>query len=123
AIATMAGAVVAHHQAALDRWNAVLIAAGQHPVVDPPSDLKASFDGLLARAPDGVALARLALQLEQTLSDTYLAAVAGLQSPEAVTLAGQLQAVDQEHAATLHYLLGGYPAPGSFQTTEKAVKV
>jgi hypothetical protein len=109
-----------HHQAARDKWNGILSSAKAQPVTDPPATLKATFDGLLARASDADGLARLALQLEQIVSDTYLAAIPVLQSKDAVTLAGQLQVVDQEHIAILHYILGGYPSPNSFQNTDKA---
>jgi hypothetical protein len=60
------------------------------------------------------------LLLEQTASDTYLSAIPTLKSKDAITLAGQLQVVDQEHAAVLHYVLGEYPVPDVFQTTDKA---
>lgn len=120
AVATFATTVMAHHQAALDKWNSVLTSAGAQAVTQPPTALKATVDQMFAQVKDATGVAKLALLLEQTASDTYLSAIPTLQSKDAITLAGQLQVVDQEHAAILHYVLGEYPVPDVFQTLDKA---
>ncbi len=120
AVSTYATAALSNHQAALDKWNSVLTAAGAQPVSQPPASLKATIDQKFAQVTDTAGLAKLALLLEQTASDTYLSAIPTLQSKDAITLAGQLQIVDQEHAAVLHYVLGEYPVPDVFQNTDLA---
>ena len=117
---TFATTVMAHHQAALASWNALVTSGGATAVTQPPESLKASFDRLLSRVTNATSLARLALQLEQTASDTYLSLIPVLQAKSTITLAGQLQVIDQEHAAILHYLVGGYPIPDVFQNTNLA---
>jgi hypothetical protein len=39
---------------------------------------------------------------------------------DAITLAGALQSVDQEHSAILLYVLGQYPVPDVFQKGNRA---
>jgi len=85
-----------------------------------PASLAATVNTAFGQVTDITGVAKLALLLEQTASDTYLSALPGLQSKDAILLAGQLQVVDQEHAAILHYVLGEYPVPDVFQTTAKA---
>lgn len=120
AVATFVTTVMQHHQTALDKWNGVLSAAGAPPVAAPPADLNATVQTKFGQVTDVVGVANLALLLEQTASDTYLAAGPTLQSKEAITLAGALQIVDQMHAAILLYVLGQYPVPDVFQKTDKA---
>jgi len=121
AVATFATTVMGHHQKALDSWNAVLTGAGQPAVSTPPASLKATVDAEFAKVTDAVGVANLALLLEQTAADTsYLGATKTLTIKAAITLAGALQSVDQEHAAILLYVLGKYPVPDVFQKTDKA---
>ncbi|MBJ7596248.1 MAG: ferritin-like domain-containing protein [Candidatus Dormibacteraeota bacterium] len=120
AVATFVTTVGAHHQAALDKWNAVLQTAGAPAVTAPPADLNQTVQTAFAAVTDVPGLAKLALMLEKTASDTYLAAGPTLQSKDAITLAGALQIVDQMHAAILYYVLGQYPVPDVFQKTDMA---
>jgi len=120
AVASFATTVMGHHQKALDSWNAVLTGAGQPAVSTPPASLKATVDAEFAKVTDAVGVANLALLLEQTAADTYLGATKTLTIKAAITLAGALQSVDQEHAAILLYVLGKYPVPDVFQKTDKA---
>jgi len=120
AVATFATTAMGHHQKALDTWNSVLTGAGQPAVSTPPASLKATVDAKFAQAKNATDVATLALLLEQTAADTYLGATKVLTSKEAITTAGALQSVDQEHAAILLYVLGKYPVPDIFQKTDKA---
>lgn len=120
AVATYVKTAMDHHQQALDAWNSVLTGAGAEEVTAPPADLKATVDGEFAKVKDQIGAAKLALLLETVAADTYLAALPTLKSKDAILLAGQLQSVDQEHAAILHFVLGEYPVPDFFQKTEKA---
>lgn len=117
AVATFAKTAMANHQSALDGWNGVLTSAGASAVSTPPSDLKTKVDEAFAKVTDVTGLAELALLLEQTAADTYLAAVPKLKDKDAITTAGRLQTIDQEHAAVLLFVLGKYPVPDVFQKT------
>jgi hypothetical protein len=120
AVATFAKTAMGHHQAALDSWNKVLTGNGQQAVSAPPATLKATVDAKFAQAKTATDVAELALLLEQTAADTYLSAQKSLTLKPAITNAGALQSVDQEHAAILLYVLGKYPVPDIFQKTDKA---
>ncbi len=69
---------------------------------------------------DVTGAAQLALMLEQTAADTYLAALPKLADKMAITTAGAFQSVDQEHAAILLFVLGQYPVPEVFQNPDMA---
>jgi len=120
AVATFATTAMTHHQMALDTWNKVLTTNGQPAVSAPPATLKATVDAKFAQAKTATDVAELALLLEQTAADTYLGAQKSLTLKDAITTAGALQSVDQEHAAILLYVLGKYPVPDVFQKTDKA---
>jgi len=122
AVATFATTAMGHHQMALDTWNKVLTGAGQPAVSAPPASLKATVDAEFAKVKDVGGVAKLALLLEQTAADTYLSATQTLTGKDALTTAGALQSVDQEHAAILLFVLGMYPVPDVFQKTDKAFK-
>ena len=120
AVVTFVTTAGQHHQAALDKWNAVLQSAGAAAVTAPPADLNATVQAQFAKVTDVAGAAKLALTLEKIAADTYLAAGPTLQSKDAITLAGALQSVDQMHAAILYYVLGQYPVPDVFQKTDMA---
>jgi hypothetical protein len=120
AVATFVQTAMAHHQMALDSWNGILTSAGAQKVSTPPTDLKATVDAAFAKVTDVVGAAKLALLLEQTAADTYLVSLPLIMNKDAVTLAGALQSVDQEHSAILLYVLGQYPVPDVFQKGDKA---
>lgn len=122
AVATFATTVMGHHKMALETWNKVLVGAGMKAVTTAPTSLKATVDTEFAKIKDVTGVATLALLLEQTAADTYLSATQSLTGKDALTLAGALQSVDQEHAAILLYVLGKYPVPDVFQKTTKAFK-
>ncbi|MEA2670060.1 MAG: hypothetical protein QOG45_280 [Chloroflexota bacterium] len=120
AVATFVQTAMAHHQMALDSWNGILTSAGAQKVSTPPTDLKATVDAAFAKVTDVTGAAKLALLLEQTAADTYLVSLPLIMNKDAVTLAGALQSVDQEHSAILLYVLGQYPVPDVFQKGDKA---
>lgn len=112
---------LAHHQEALQAWNKVLKSAGQPEVNTPNAKLKPTVDAEFAKVKDVTGAARLALMLEGIAADTYLKALPTLQSADARKQAAQIQAVDQQHRAVLLFVLGEYPVPEVFQSTEDAV--
>ncbi|MCU1287734.1 MAG: hypothetical protein JWO13_4084, partial [Acidobacteriales bacterium] len=101
-------------------WNGILTSAGAQKVSTPPTDLKATVDAAFGKVTDVVGAAQLALLLEQTAADTYLVSLPVIMNKDAITLAGALQSVDQEHSAILLYVLGQYPVPDVFQKGNKA---
>ncbi len=123
ALVTFATTVLGHHEAALSTWNATLTSAGKPGVSQPPAALQATVDRMFTRTTSATALARLALLVEQTASDTYFSVIPMLKSTDLITVAAQLQSVDQEHAAILRYLLGTYPVPDAFQNANMALSV
>lgn len=122
AVGEFATKAMSQHQTALDTWNKVLTGAGAKAVTTPPAALKKVVDEKFAAVKDVTGVAELALLLEQTAADTYLSATQTLTGKDAITTAGALQSVDQEHAAILLYVLGKYPVPDVFQKTDKAFK-
>ncbi|HVA23455.1 MAG TPA: ferritin-like domain-containing protein [Chloroflexota bacterium] len=120
AVATFVQTAMSQHQFALDKWNGVITGAGSPAVSAPPSDLNATVQQAFGQVTDVVGAAKLALLLEQTAADTYMKAIPTLLSADAITLAGNLQIIDQQHSAVLLFVLGQYPVPDVFETGLKA---
>lgn len=109
-----------HHQAALDAWNEVLLGAGETQVSSPPADLEAMVEDRLGAVDDVEGVAEIALMLEQVAAATYLDAIPRLEDPAAIGLAASIQPIDMQHVAVLLFVLGEYPVPDTFASTEEA---
>lgn len=109
------------HQAALDAWNEVITGAGEAEVTDPPSDLEQTVNQQFGQVTDVVGAAELANMLEQTASQTYLDAQTMLEGADARGLAGSIQVTAQQRSAVLNFVLGEYPVPEVFQSTEMSI--
>jgi len=120
AVAEFVTTVQAHHQSALDAWNGVLTGAGQSAVTEPPADLAATVNQVFGTVTDVGGAAELALMLEQIAAATYLQALGSLETEAAIALAGSIQPIDRQHMAVLLFVLGQYPVPETFATTEMA---
>lgn len=120
AVATFVTTAMEHHQAHLDAWNEVLLAADMEEVTEPPADLKEMVDEEFAKVKDVTGAAELALLLEQTAAATYLAAIPELEDEAAIGLAASIQPIDMQHVAVLLFVLGEYPVPDTFAQTEMA---
>jgi len=120
AVSEFIGTVMGHHQAALNELNRALLLSGQPEVTSPDGNLQPVVDDAFAGVADVSGAARLALMLEEIAASTYLAAIPTLQSPEAIALAASIYPIDMQHASVLHFVLGEYPVPDVFGTTEKA---
>jgi hypothetical protein len=118
--ATFVQTAISQHQAALDKWNGVLQGANEPAVTEPDMKLKATVDGEFAKVKDFGGAAKLALQLEQIAAATYLAAISSLKGKDAIQLAGSINIIDMQHAAILNYVLGEYPVPDTFASTDMA---
>jgi rubrerythrin len=111
---------VEHHQAHLRAWNDVLFAGDEEEVTEAPADLQESVDDELADVTDVEGAARLALRLEETAAATYLDAIPQLVDSAAISLAATIQPIDMQHAAVLRFVLGEYPVPETFASTDQA---
>jgi hypothetical protein len=120
AVAEFVTVAQAQHQAHLDRWNSVLESAGAAAVTAPPADLEATVNEQFGQVTDVAGAARLALLLEDTAAATYLSAIPNLQSADAIQTAGSICCIDRQHAAVLRFVLGEYPVPEVFASTEMA---
>lgn len=121
AVAEFVTTAQSHHQAALDAWNGVLTTAGQDAVSEPPAELEATVNEAFAAVTDVVGAAELALMLEQIAAATYLDAIGTLESDAAIALAGSIHPIDRQHISVLLFVLGTYPVPEPFATTDMAL--
>ena len=111
---------LAHHQAALEAWNNVLVTAGRPAVTVPPLDLTVTFNEVLGTLTDLTRIVTVLLSLETTAAATYLYAIGALQSTSTISLAGSIHPVDRQHMTVLLFLAGTYPAPETFATVQFA---
>jgi hypothetical protein len=118
--ATYVQTAMSQHQAALDKWNGVLAGANEPAVTEPDAGLKSTVDGEFAKVKDFGGAAKLALQLEEIAAATYLSAISTLKDKTAIELAGSINIIDMQHAAILNYVLGTYPVPNTFASTDMA---
>lgn len=120
AVAEFVTVAMAHHQAHLDAWNTVLTGAGGAAVTEPNATLKPVVDEEFAKVTDVAGAASLALMLEEIAASTYLNAQNVLTDKDAIMLAGSIQIIDAQHVSILLYVLGEYPVPDVFATTDLA---
>lgn len=109
------------HQAALDAWNEVITGAGEPEVTEPPAQLEQTVNEQFAQVTDVAGAAELANMLEMTAAQTYLDAQAVLEGADARGLAGSIQVTAQQRSAVLNFVLGEYPVPEVFQSTDLSV--
>ena len=120
AVAEYVTTAQAHHQAHLDRWNEILTGADQPEVTAPPAELEATVNEAFAKVSDVAGAAELALMLEQIAAATYLSVIPLLATEAPIRLAASIQPIDMQHAAVLLFVLGEYPVPDTFATTDMA---
>lgn len=106
------------HQAALDAWNNAITSGGGAEVTEPPADLADTVNTQFAQVTDVTGAAELALMLEQIAGSTYLDVIPQIQGAAARGLAGSIYPIAQQHAAVLLFVLGQYPVPEVFVTTD-----
>ena len=102
------------HQDHADAWNGVLTGAGKKAVTGVDLTVKKSVDKAFGQVTDVGGLAKLALDLENVASATYLAAIDGVKSKPGIKTAATIQPVELQHAAILLFVLGEYPVPDAF---------
>lgn len=113
---------MAQHQAQLDAWNEVLTTNDEPEVTEPDPDLQQTVDEQFGMVTDFGGAAELALTLEQIAAATYLQAIPTLKSPDAIELAGSINIIDMQHIAILNFVLGEYPVPDTFASTDDAAQ-
>jgi hypothetical protein len=111
---------IGHHQAALQSWNDVLVAAGRPAATKSPLDLTVSANEQFAVVRDIPGAAGVLWSLETTAAATYLYAVRTLQSPATILLAASVLPVDRQHMTALLFLTGRDPAPDAFASEDFA---
>ncbi len=115
ALAAVVATAAGHHDQAHRAWNTLLAGAGRAEVTAAPAKLQEALNAAGIRQTDVLALASLALRLEDYAAQTYLQAVPDLRRPEAIQLAAQVAVAGHQRQAVLRYLLGREPvvAPGA----------
>jgi hypothetical protein len=109
ALASLVATAAGHHDQAHRAWNTLLVDAGRAEVTAAPAKLQEALNAAFIRQTDVLALASLALRLEDYASQTYLRALPDLRRPEAIQVAAQLAVAGHQRQAVLRYLLGREP--------------
>ncbi|MCX4725108.1 ferritin-like domain-containing protein [Streptomyces sp. NBC_00440] len=120
AIATFIQTAMAQHKDHADAWNGVLSSAGKPKITDVPLSDQPAVTKALGQVKDVTGVAKLALQLEDQATETYVFATYNVKSLGGVNTAATIAPVEAMHAAILHYVLGQYPVPDAFIGTKKA---
>ena len=121
AVVTFAQTAQKQHKDHAAAWNAILSSAGKPTVTGVDMTVKtAVIDPAFAKVSDVAGLAMLALQLEEVAAATYLESIALIKSPGGIATSASIHPVELQHAAILNFVLGQYPVPRSFSTTDGA---
>ncbi|WP_239074932.1 ferritin-like domain-containing protein [Streptomyces sp. SID10853] len=120
AVATFIQTAMAQHKDHANAWNGVLSSAGKPKITDVPLSNQADITKALGQVKDVTGVAKLALQLEDSATETYVFATYNVKSMGGVNTAATIAPVEAMHAAILHYVLGQYPVPDAFIGTKKA---
>ncbi|HZT66238.1 MAG TPA: ferritin-like domain-containing protein [Acidimicrobiales bacterium] len=120
AVVTFATTAKAQHQDHADAWNAIVTGAGYQKVTVTDPAVTPTVQSGFAQVKDVGGLAKLALELENIASATYLNGIGVVQSHQAVSTAATIQPVEMQHAAILNFVLGQYPVPDAFAKTDGA---
>ncbi|MEU2117972.1 ferritin-like domain-containing protein [Streptomyces sp. NPDC016459] len=120
AVATFAQTAMSQHQDHAEAWNAVLTGAGKPKITGVPLSNHDDVVKALGQVKDVPGVAKLALQLEDQATETYVFATFNVKDIGGVNTAATIAPVEAMHAAILHFILGQYPVPDDFIRTDKA---
>jgi hypothetical protein len=121
AVVTFAQTAQNQHTDHAAAWNAILKGGGKSIVIGVDMTVKTGvIDPAFAKVTDVAGLAMLALQLEEVAAATYLESIALLKSSGGIQTSASIHPVELQHAAILNFVLGQYPVPRSFSTTDGA---
>jgi hypothetical protein len=94
---------------------------GDLAIAQLAASLEATVNEQFATVTGVTGAAELALMLEEiAAAATYLSAIPQLTDPDVITAAGGIVCVDRQHAAVLRFVLGEYPIPDTFASTDDA---
>jgi hypothetical protein len=120
ALQTFMKTAMSQHTDHAKAWNSVLQSAGKPLVTGIPLKNQQSVTDSVNKATDAQQLARVALKLENEATQTYVAAESQLSDKHAIGIAASIAPVEAMHAAILHFIIGEYPVPDSFISTDLA---
>ncbi len=121
AVVTFAKRAQQQHQDHAGAWNAILASAGKPKVNGVDATVKSAvIDPAFAKVTDVAGLAELALQLEDVAAATYLESIGLIKSTGGIKTSASIQPVEMQHSAILNFVLGQYPVPMSFASTDGA---
>lgn len=121
AVVTFAQTAMAQHKDHAEAWNGALRSVGQPPVTGVDLTVKNGVvDPAFAKVTDVPGLAKLALMLEDAAAATYQSGLGVLTGKDAIQTAATIAPVEMQHAAILNFILGQYPVPNAFASTDGA---
>ena len=121
AVVTFAKTAQSQHQDHAAAWNAIITGAGKPKVTGVDSTVKTGvIDPAFAKVKDVPGLAKLALTLEEVAAATYLASIDLIKDPGGIKTSASIHPVEMQHAAILSFVLGQYPVPDDFASTQQA---
>jgi hypothetical protein len=106
---TLAQTARSHHAQHAARWNQLLTSAQLPAVTNVDPSVAPTVNAMLAGVSNPQGLAELALYVENSLAQTYQAAIGMLGQTTPAQTAAIIQPVEMQHAAVLYLLLGRYP--------------
>jgi hypothetical protein len=109
AIGAFATTALNQHTQHSEAWNAVLSSNGKAKITETNPTLTPTVQAAFAKVTDITSLAQLALMLETAAAATYQAETSKLKSTAAIGLSASIEAVEMQHIAILHYVMGMYP--------------
>jgi Ferritin-like domain len=120
AVETFMKTAMSQHTDHAKAWNSALQGAGKPPITNTPLKNQKSVMDAVSSATDVGGVARLALKLENEATQSYLAAMSSVSDKHAIDIAASIAPVEAMHATILHFILGEYPVPGTFISTDMA---
>jgi hypothetical protein len=119
-VATFVTTVQQQHQDHADAWNAALPSGNKVGKQIDTTLMDNVVGPALANVKDIAGVAALALVLENAAAATYQQSLQQLTDASQLQLPASIQPVEMQHASILMFLLGRYPVPDSFSTTDAA---
>jgi Ferritin-like domain len=120
AVGTFAQTAMKQHADHAKAWNGVLQSAGKPTISGVPLSGQPAVLKALGSVTTVGGVAKLALQLENQAAQTYLFAASNVTSAGGIATAATIAPVEAMHAAILQFVLGEYPVPDNFLSTDMA---
>jgi hypothetical protein len=121
AVVTFAQTAQSQHKDHAAAWNAILSSAGKKTVTAVDTTVQTAIvQPAFKLVTDVPSLAMLALTLEEAAAATYLSSISLLTSSGGIKTSASVHPVEMQHVAILNFVLGQYPVPLSFASTDGA---